>query len=166
MKPRDITSGLTYQELVRLLSYDPETGVFRWRSKRRPRVQAGDIAGTLTRFGYGQIEINHHIYRSHRLAWLYFYGEWPKSEIDHQNGIKDDNRISNLREATHAENSRNRPAQRNNTSGHKGIAPCGRRWVARIHLNGKTTYLGLYKTVAEAVAVRKKAEKEMFGDFA
>ena len=70
-----------------------------WRAARR-KIKVGAIAGTLYPNCYRYVTINRKRYCEHRLAWLYVYGKWPEDMVDHINGIKDDNRIENLREAT------------------------------------------------------------------
>lgn len=98
---------LTAERLRELLTYDPETGEFRWRYTRGCRAR-GQIAGTVTCLGYLTIAIDGRKYKAHRLAWLHVHGEWPYPEIDHINRIKLDNRLVNLRRATRAENNANR----------------------------------------------------------
>ena len=89
-----------------VLHYDPLTGVFRWRVARGSRA-AGDVAGGISGAGYRQIGIDGRYYQASRLAWLYTTGEWPDGEIDHKNGVHDDNRWDNLRDVTHTENNQN-----------------------------------------------------------
>ena len=113
-------------ELRRLLSYDPKTGDFRWRVSRGGGVRAGDLAGTLHSGGYWQIYVNNRLYLAHRLAWLYVYGKWPDKGIDHKNGIRTDNRICNLREATASQNGANKGRLTRNTSGFKGVS-----WISK-----------------------------------
>lgn len=52
----------------------------------------------------------------------------------------------------------------NNTSGHKGVSYCKSRdkWEAYIHVHNKRINLGRYKTLEEAIEVRKLAEKEIY----
>ena len=103
-----IEEPLTAEMLRSLLSYDPETGEFRWRISRG-RVSVGDIAGSHpNRVGYLRIMLGDVEYRAHRLAWLYIYGKWPELVIDHIDRNKTNNRIANLRDVSHAENMRNR----------------------------------------------------------
>jgi len=141
------------QELAKeLLDYDPSTGVFSW-AKSRVGCRKGDRAGYYDSKGYRQICLkrNKHV-AEHRLAWLYVYGEWPKACIDHINGVPDDNRIENLREATVAENSQNLRKRKNNTSGYPGVkwhANCN-SWQARITVNRREISLGYRKTPEEA----------------
>lgn len=155
---------IAQDELRSILSYDPATGDFTWLINSRGHARAGDIAGTIQRKGYRAIKISGRLYQAHRLAWLYVHGRWPTSVIDHANGVPDDNRLCNLREATHAENQQNRlRAQVNNRCGLLGVSPCGKtgRFRARIRLAGKEISLGAFKTAEEASAAYVKAKAEI-----
>lgn len=85
---------LTQSRLKTILHYDPETGMFRWRVSNGA-AKAGRLAGSLRPNGYLHIGVDCNRYYSHRLAWLYVYGVWPKDQLDHINGIPNDNRIAN-----------------------------------------------------------------------
>lgn len=105
---------------------------------------------------------------AHRLAWLYVYGEWPDAEIDHINGNTGDNRISNLRPATRAQNGANRGRQTNNASGVKGVcwhAQSG-KWRAMIRISGKSRHLGLFNDIGAAAAAYARATVNRNGEFA
>ena len=108
-------------ELLSILKYDPETGVFIWKKPYGTRIRAGSVAGTLEANGYIRIKINGSKFQAHRLAMLYVYGVLPPADTDHINRIKSDNRIANLRAATRSENKRNSPANKNNKCGSKGV---------------------------------------------
>ena len=69
---------LSYEELVRQLDYNYLTGIFIWKIAKR-----GHKAGSLNEDGYIHIWIDNESYKAHRLAWFYYYGYWPKDEIDH-----------------------------------------------------------------------------------
>ena len=103
---------ISQAELHAMLDYNPETGEFRWKIYRAPNAQPGMLAGNKTSKGYHKIRVELGISPvfAHRLAWYYVHGYMPDYsrmlEIDHINGVKDDNRISNLREVTHLENMR------------------------------------------------------------
>jgi len=87
---------LTQQMLEELLNYNPNTGIFTWKVNRGPRSAVGSVAGNLNEFGYIRICINGKKYHAHKLAYLYFYGEYPKHKVYHSNGIHNDNKIVNL----------------------------------------------------------------------
>jgi HNH endonuclease len=161
---------LTADRLRQLLSYDPETGIFRWRVQPNSRVPVGAVAGCVESSGYRRIRIDGRLYLAHRLAWLYVHGECPAGEIDHINGVKDDNRIVNLRPATDAQNRWNIDRHKNNKSGFKGVARDSRRlarpWKAGITVNGRRIRLGQFRTAEEASAAYEAAAREHHGPFA
>jgi hypothetical protein len=121
------------------LSYDPATGIFRWL-KTSGKGYAGAVAGTPHPKGYLQIAVRGERVLAHRLAWWFCYGEWPETQIDHKNADKTDNRIDNLREATNTQNHANRGAQRNSTSGIKGVYwwKPGQKWRAQISVANRS----------------------------
>ena len=159
---------LTQAELKEILNYDPDTGVWTWKVDRSIKVKAGDRAGTITAKGYRRITIFRKECRSARLAHFYMTGQWPKNEMDHINREPADDRWENLREFTSTQNNRNRGSFKNNTSGHKGVCwmKQNNKWRAQIWVDNKFKNLGLFNTIEEAVAVRKEAELEHFGEFA
>ena len=107
-------------------------------------------------------------YRTCRLAWLYQTGEWPENQIDHINRDRDDDRWANLRPATNAENGRNAGLSARNTSGVKGVCWHRRKekWQASIRVDRRLVSLGYFLAIDEAAVVRKKAERQYFGEFA
>jgi HNH endonuclease len=156
------------QYLKENLEYDPETGHFTWRTAGRRRL-VGGRAGTRNKVsGYRLIYIDgcaqHY---EHRLAWLYVHGEWPK-ELDHINGVRDDNRIANLRSVNRSKNSINSRIRSDNKSGVKGVYYDLRshKWSAEIIFEGEKSFLGYYKTKDEAVAARRAAEAVLHREFA
>jgi hypothetical protein len=157
-------------ELNDLLDYDPDTGIFTWKKYRRGTAGAGSIAGSLQNKGYIHIGVNGKPRLAHRLAYKMYYGSDPVGMLDHIDMDRSNNRISNLRDATNAQNMINTRVQKNNTSGFKGVCanPDSRKnpWVACIKINHKNIYLGSYKTKEEAASAYEKAAKEYFGEFA
>lgn len=155
---------LTQQRLKELLSYDPETGLFINLTQRRPQAKIGSVAGCKHYSGYIHIKIDNKKYMAHRLAWLYVYGEMPKKELDHINEIKDDNRIVNLRLATHKENGQNVSSPRiDNNSGFRGVSwdKKAKKWCAQIGINGKYKNLGYFVTPEEAYEAYLKAKRKI-----
>jgi hypothetical protein len=145
---------LTQVELKTNLHYCPDTGIFTWLVSNTNSVKVGDIAGSLTAEGYLRIVVNYKEHRAHRLAWLYMYGEFPKCQIDHINGIRNDNRLLNLRDVTNSENGQNRrKAQANNkSSGLLGVTwdKSSNKWKVSIGIDGRQFNIGLFTDKYEA----------------
>ena len=147
-----------------LLHYDPLTGIFTWLFITSNRVKVGDVAGSPDGRGYIGIRIDNRRHSAHRLAWLYVYSAWPVNEIDHRNNIKNDNRLSNLRDCSRSENLQNQSKpQSNNKSGFRGVFWHGRdkAWRAVIKVNRKQIYLGLHPTAELAYAAYLEAKRRM-----
>ncbi len=133
--------------------YNSESGVFNWIKRK------GNIAGNLSSHGYIVINISGQKYYAHRLVWVYFYGETPEGEIDHINGIRNDNRICNLRVVPRDLNQRNRARNKNNNTGFNGVSwyEIAKKWRARIKFQGKDIHLGFFDDLNEAIEARKLA---------
>ncbi len=169
--------------LKRLLKYDPDTGLLTWlwrtpdlmeakpgskhsatrrasmwnaRYAGTPAYTAADDKGYLTGKLFGRT------YKAHRVAWAIAKGAWPDGEIDHINGVRDDNRLVNLRGVSRQENNRNARRRRDNTSGvcgvywHKGK----QKWRAHIKVDGRKVHLGYFPEKTDAIAARQAAEIE------
>ena len=108
---------LTQAELQYKLHYDQDTGIFTWINCGCNKFN-GKIAGHSNNRGYLNIQFNSKLYLNHQLAWMYVYGYIPKY-IDHINGDKHDNRITNLREVTNQQNCLNRKLNKNEHVHHK-----------------------------------------------
>lgn len=154
-----MTPELTQAEVSELLSYEPESGVFRWKMDRRGGLKSGEVAGTPDATGYRQIKVKGVRYLAHRLAFLLMEGNWPSGQIDHKNGAKDDNRFENLRDVSSALNCQNkRKANKASTTGLLGVSPFKGRYMAQITVDGQKRHLGTYDSphVAHAVYVAHK----------
>lgn len=154
-------------ELRRLMEYDPESGVFIWRSKRG-RHPAGSEAGTIAHNGYCDIAIHGKKYGAHRLAFLYMRGNWPAAEVDHINCKKADNRWVNLREATRWQNSGNVRPKKSNKLGLKGVSYSkkDRCYYAFMREHGRTKYLGAFHSPQAAHARYAAEAVRVYGEFA
>lgn len=156
---------LTRERLQEALSYDSETGNFRWL-KCHSGVSFGGVAGTICN-GYVVIRIDGHGYAAHRLAWMYVHGSMPVGQIDHINRVKADNRIANLRDVSGFQNSWNKfQAQSNSSTGFRGVykrrMPSGAySYRAKIRANGREIILGHFKSPEEASAAYLKAKNEL-----
>lgn len=159
---------LTQAELKRKLHYCPDTGIFTWiaPSKYNPCLKGMSIRKKNSE-GYIVVKLNYKLYKAHRLAWLYVHGKFPNEQIDHINGIADDNRLCNLREATQYENMKNRNKLSNNKSGFKGVSfhKQVNKWRARAGLNGKLYNLGVFSTPEEASEAYKAFALKHHGEF-
>ena len=167
---------ITQEYLKSILDYDPLTGVFTWKERQIcdfncERLRNGwntkysfKSAGRIKNDGYIQIGINGKRHAAHRLAWFYIYGEWPKNDIDHINGFRNDNRLSNLREATRGENMQNQnETHKNSNCKYLGVYFCNRskRFVSLIGVNNKKKYIGKFSTPEAAHEAYLKAKREL-----
>lgn len=144
--------GLTVEFLRDRLNYDPKTGIFTrkvtWHNKL-----AGSATGNIYANGYVRVSVGCKAHSAHRLAWFYVYGVEPSGEIDHINGIRDDNRIENLRDLTPSQNQQNRRSHSKcNKSGYLGVswAKNEKKWRSSIHFNGKLKHIGYFHDPKEA----------------
>jgi hypothetical protein len=150
------------ERLSELLAYSPESGEFIWIAPASRRVKVGAVAGSLTSGGYISIRVDGVAYQAHRLAWLWVTGQWPTHEIDHRDGVRTNNRIGNLRDATRLVNAQNmRLPKRNSKSGVLGVVPYGDRWIARITAKRKEKHLGIFDTSDAAHAAYLSAKREL-----
>lgn len=155
------STPLTLERLREVLAYNSDTGEFTWKQRQRGRKTNG-IVGSITRFGYHKIKIDYKEYRSNRLAWFYVHGEWPTFYVDHINGIKTDNRISNLRDVPQTINAQNRrKASVRSESGVIGAMRVPEGFRAKIVVNGEIISLGTYKTAEEAHSVYLEAKRRL-----
>ena len=147
--------------LKHCLSYDVCTGLFTWVNPASRSVKPGQIAGRVSNNGYRRIMLDGVRYSAHHLAWLWVTGEVPtQPEIDHRNGKRDDNRFSNLRQATKAQNQQNVVARKHNKTGFLGVSlHASKKWVAQIRVNGVKKYLGLFDTPEDAHVAYLSAKK-------
>lgn len=138
-----------------------------WRIKSTSnKAKVGQQFGSCynTRYRVGWLKGKR--YLEHRLIWLYHYGKWPKECIDHINGIRDDNRIENLREATKQQNMLNRKSW-GKTSSHKGVCwdKKGKKWKAQYQYKGKVYHVGYYDTELEAAKAYDLTTASIHKDF-
>lgn len=160
---------LTIERLKEVLSYDPETGDFTWIVTRAKNFPAGSKASqSVNSQGYRQVMVDQEHFKAHRLAWFYTHGVWPKLGLDHINGVKHDNRIANLREATRQQNRLNSRKWRTShkKSKYPGVAYFNSNrydgWRAKF---GKKD-LGVFKIEEEAYAAYLAELKKANDEFA
>lgn len=155
---------ITHDRLKHLLTYNCVTGVFTNRVQRNSRSLAGSRCGHVTPAGYIEIRIDGCAYLAHRLAWLYVHGTFPTNQIDHLNGVKNDNRISNLKDVTQQLNQQNQgKAHRDNKSGLLGVCWNEREKAFRAYItvNKNQRIIGRFATKEEASTCYLSAKREL-----
>lgn len=171
---------LSYAEISKLLKYDAEAGKLYWLPRAADMFTdaksvtaraiiwnaryANKEAFTANSNGYRQGIVSRKHFLAHQIAWLLSTGYWAQHEIDHINGNRSDNRIENLRDVPHAENSKNMRLNSRNKSGSAGVhwSEKDQRWCVFIGGNSgekKKEYIGSFLTKEDALAARKDAEE-------
>jgi hypothetical protein len=173
-------TAITPSELRQLLDYNPETGVLTWRVRGREWFPsnnshavwnsrwAGRPAGWLSAStGYHTVMVLRKSYSAHRVAWAIHYGSWPEGEVDHADTNRLNNKVTNLRVASHSQNQANGKAYKNNKTGFKGVYwdPKAEVYSVQIRANRRLTTVGRFRCLEEAVAAHAKAHRERFGEF-
>jgi hypothetical protein len=156
---------LTLKEVRELVHYDPETGIVTRLKDAGRAAYAGSVVGFPAGGGLNA-RVGGCKVRVHRLIWFYMTGEWPPNVIDHIDRDWTNNRWTNLRLATQAQNRCNSSKPRHNTSGHVGVLRCRKKWRAQITLDHKCVHIGVFDTKEEAIKARKDYANDMWGEFA
>ena len=155
--------NLTQSEIIQVLNYNPDSGIFTWRHNSA-------IAGYLRPRGYIEILIGRTLYSAHRVAWLYMTGIWPDKsiDVDHIDMIRSNNSWKNLRLATRSQNKCNMKKHKDNTSGYKGVyfEKSSGKWKSQIMVNYKNKNLGRFATKEEAYAAYCAAAPVYHQEFA
>lgn len=151
--------------------FDYKDGELYWKIRKAQRIKIGDLAGSGNN-DYRAIQINGKLYYTHRLIFLYHHGYLPKY-LDHIDGNPLNNDISNLREVTNQENSRNRKKHKSHngkptSSKFKGVSwnKEKQKWESQIYIDGKPKHLGLFTSEIESAQSYDRAAIDAFGEFA
>ena len=122
------------------------------RKVSRGPARVGDVFGCTDTNGYLQGWVDGVKFQVHRLIWIWHHGDIPEGlVIDHQNEVKDDNRIENLKLMRQREN-----VYRDKRPGMKNIYKSGKGWKVQFRIDGKLKTFGTFQTIPEAQAVRDK----------
>lgn len=164
--------------LMECFDYNHETGsltwktrpishfVDSWRMNQSNSRNSGKVVEMVSASGYIEMKINGSTYKAHRVIWKIVTGDDPNM-IDHINGNRSDNRITNLRLASRTQNGANRGLSSNNLSGHSGVSYHIRdkKWQSYITVNGLRFYIGSFESLDSAVSARKNSEVKYFGNY-
>ena len=155
---------LTFERANELFHYEPSSGKLFWKKTTTNRVKVGDEAGSFCKStGYINIKVDNEWYTLHRIAILLATGVYDKTiQVDHVDHDRGNNRLSNLRVVSHAENMRNQSLRNTNKTGVIGVSlkytRTGElRYSANIMVNRKSINLGIFDNIEEAAAAREEA---------
>lgn len=155
----DFENGLLFWK-IRPINHFRDQRIYHSWNRRFPKTKAGAFNNVSK---YIIVKLDKVDYVIHRILWKMYYGEInSRLDIDHIDGNKTNNKISNLRLVERFVNTRNQKLRNINTSGYKGIHFDNKRlkWMVQISFNGRQEYLGSFENKEDAIICRKKAEKE------
>ena len=155
---------LTKSYLLEIFDY--KDGELFWKVDRR-KTKVRSKAGRTKSNGYCEVRIDGTLHGTHRIIYMMVHGYMPKI-IDHIDGNPSNNRIENLREATHAQNMRNSKKPIHNSSGFKGVYFHQRTntWVAQCWVNNKKHSLGYFSDIHDAANAVSNFRKIHHKEFA
>jgi hypothetical protein len=146
------------------IEYDADTGLISVK-KEYIHKPAGSILGGAQGDGYLRASFKGRRMLIHRMAWFLATGKWSELQIDHINGIRTDNRLCNLREATHSQNCINAKTSRKNKTGVKGVHFANGKYIASISINNKTHSIGRFESLEDAKIARRTFAESVQGEF-
>lgn len=157
----------TFEQIDSALSYDPITGVIRWKITPNRRIRVGDIAGSVSH-GYNYVRFNRQTFKASHIAWMLFHGKFPENMIDHANLDRLDDRIQNLREANSSQNGYNTAIQARNKTGYKGVFLVRSTGMFKAYIteNGERRNLGHHRTAIDAHRAVESMRSDLHGEFA
>jgi hypothetical protein len=155
---------VTTERLRELMDY--RDGVLYWKNSARDGWN-GKSVGSKAENGYLVSRVDGELYKVHRLVWLWHGKQLPKI-LDHINGVRDDNRIENLRSCDDAGNARNRKKPQNNSTGYSNVIwnKRNRNYNVQITVNRKKMHIGVFDDIELAALVAEEARDKYFGEFA
>lgn len=160
VSPKSVTPEIE-EKLKEYLKYDPKTGILTWIKKPSKRVKVKSQAGCYDKTtGYMRTQLHGIALYNHRVVWFLYHGTWPQGQVDHKDGDKLNNKISNLRDISVSENNRNKPLHYLNTSGMTGVHYYTKtdRWHVRLKKGSINHFIGSFTCLEEAKKARRQAE--------
>jgi hypothetical protein len=164
-----MSNALTLARLKELLTYHPQAGIFTWnRTLRGGGASLDKPAGHVSRFGYIVICIDQRKHYAHRLAILYTTGAHPAHNVDHIDGDRSNNKITNLRDVPQQVNQQNRRGACRRATG-RSSSLLGVSWKKEhgkwgSHIaaaNGRQKFLGYFDTEQAAHAAYVTAKRQL-----
>jgi hypothetical protein len=158
--------GFSDEDLFDMFDYDDATGQLLWKIKPNNGVKIGDVVGTPVE-GYLRTIIQGVKIQVHRIIWVIHYGTIPEGyQIDHIDGDRANNRLTNLRLSTPSQNSQNR-YRVSGTSGYKGVTfnKNSQMWYAQIQMHGRRKHIGRFNTPEEAAVAYEEYAVKLHGEF-
>lgn len=153
MKPCEEIGWLKTQVI-----FDEARGILIWADGPKKGEPACHSNGT----GYRGLSTGGCRYTEHRVIWALRHGAWPLGVIDHVNGTKTDNRISNLRDVSRRVNNENKTrARTDNKLGLLGVEQRGKSFRASIQANGRIHKIGTFPTAEAAHAAYLTAKRKL-----
>ena len=159
--PLKIKERPSVERLRQIFTCDGEAGILR---RIKPRKNAS--LGTVSSSGYRQSIVDGRLFHVPHIIWAMTTGKWPVDDLDHIDGCRTNDRMSNLREATRAQNCANQPVRKNNTSGFKGVSKHGRGWRFSVTHNGIRFISRVFARPEAAHAGYLERTSEINGGFA
>lgn len=156
-----LSGELSRAKIRKLFRY--EQGKLFWRIKPSKRVLVGDEAGfgNNDKFRYRRVSYQGKTFNAQNIVWSYHYSNVPKGYVvDHIDGNTKNNKIENLRIVTYRENNLNRTIHREGRL--FGSFKKRTKWGAKINIDGKNVYLGMFKDQEEAHKAYVRKYEEIF----
>lgn len=170
--PKTFAPLPTTADILAHFTFDRAHGVLRWRgdtlsTRYLNKGLIGMPAGHVGPGGYLRVKVGGRSYLVHRLVFKLVHGRDPDGEVDHRDLDTLNNRPSNLREATSAENTWNKGNKARRTVLPKGVTfhKKSERFHARIQAHGVRQHLGSFADPDAAAQAYATASKAVHGGF-